>query len=145
MPRMHSFWTLPRGECPEMEELIEGRAEIWGTVPLKAGRYEVEELDLTFFVVDYCSSNERRAVRVNDRMMRESFQSFSHVKSLRRGFLPFWGLPLNDYAVIPVAHLTEFMQVLPLLPPAASWNRLYECCQVSIAKGQHVLYRGIIE
>lgn len=145
MPKMHSFWTLPKGECPEMEKLIEARTLIWGTVPLRTERHEVEELDLRFLTEDYSRFNERSAVRVNHRIMWESFQCFSHVKTLCKGYLPFWGLPLRDYAIIPAPHLMDFMQVLSLLPPYASWQRLYNLCQHSIETGQHMLYRGIVE
>lgn len=144
MAKMHEFWSLPKGECPEMEKLIDERTKIWGTLPLQQERI-VEEMDLTFFLEDYCGFNQRVATRVSQRIMLESFMSFCHVRTLRRGFLPCWGLPLEDYAVIPAPHLAEFQQALLTLPPYASWQRLYELCRKSAEKGQHILYHGITE
>ena len=144
MARLHEFWVLPKGLNQQADKILEGRIASWGGVSCSSEPM-AEARELEYFLWDYCRSKAYAASRVNDRMVMESFQSFLPLRTLRRGYMPSYGLPLTDFAIIPHGELNTMAGILSALPPYAAWRRLRELCMVAVEQKCDLLYRGIIQ
>lgn len=143
MAKLHEFWVLPKGLNQQADEILEGRIATWGELSFSSEPM-AEARELEYFLWDYCQSKAYAATRVNKRMVTESFQSFFPLRALRRGYMPGYGLPLTDFAVIPHGELATMADILSGLPPYAAWRRLRELCLQALEQGNHLLYRGIL-
>lgn len=143
MAKLHEFWVLPKGLNQRADELLEYRIATWGELSFAPAAIE-EAKELEYFLWDYCRSKEYAATRVNKRMVLESFQSFLPLRTLSRGYVPFNGLPMMDFAVIPHGELSTMAGILSGLPPYAAWRRLRELCLQAMEQGCHLLHRGIL-
>ncbi len=143
MAKLHEFWILPKGLNFRVDDYIEERIAFWGNVSFDPESMDEAE-ELQYYLWGYCEDKAYAASRVNDRMVMDSFQSFLPVRTLRKGFLPCFGLPLTDFAVIPCMELPGMADIISTLPPYAAWRRLRELCLEAFRENRNLLYRGVI-
>lgn len=136
---MHSFWMLPVGVNQEVDHLIAEEIKNWGGVSLDGDKQALGE-NLQYYLRGICTSKAYAAIRVNDRMMLESFQCFLTIRTLRDGYLPCWGFPLDSTGIVPHKELDELIGILGTLPGYAAWKRLRHLCCEARTEGKNLLY-----
>lgn len=142
MAKMHEFWILPKGLNLRADDILRNRVANWGELSFN-GESMAAAREVAYYLWDYCEDKAYAAARVNDRMVMESFQCFLDIRTLREGYMPFRGLPMTSFAVIPCAELPAMADILAVMPPYAAWRRVRELCLKAHECDCNLLYRGI--
>lgn len=140
----HNFWILPTGFNPTAQRIIKERYDMWGIVPLQ-GRHWEDATRIRMFLTDFCIRKRRQAIHVNNRMMLDALSKLQDVRTLRNGWLPAWGIPMQDMAVIPSPEIPRLMLAIMVQPPSAAWRRLYELCREAFAKDDYILHESVLQ